>query len=90
MQFTLFRKELEFPPAWAHGENHVLHGSIYVTLHISRHKGFHFSVSVANKSFSDRNPIKALLRALESETVGMAKYDALKDRVRSMGQWKNL
>jgi hypothetical protein len=31
-----------------------------------------------------------LIDALESETVGMQKYSALKDRVRTIGAWQKL
>ena len=50
----------------------------------------YFRVCVPNKSFNHWNPFVAILTALESESVGMIKYDRLKERVRCIGVWQHL
>lgn len=90
MRIKLFAKKFEFPKAWAHYPEDKVKGLIMFDLLINKHVIFTFQVFVINKSFSSRNPFRALLYALESETIGMAKYDALKERVRSKKMWELL
>ncbi len=89
MKFNLYRMSAIITSAWATNPDD-LQIYIEINLHIGFEHGFFFSVSVANKSFTSRNPFSALLAALESETVGMAKYDALKERVRDLDLWSKL
>lgn len=49
-----------------------------------------FSVEVPNKTFSSFNPFKCLFRALESQSIGMAKYTHLKERTRNLDLWNSL
>ena len=90
MEITLFKKKFKSIVAWAVDEDDSIKGYVYFKLYFTRHTFFHFSVGVANKSFSGKNPLDCFLRALESESVGMAKYDVLKDRVRKIGCWNQL
>lgn len=89
MKFNLYRMSAIETSAWARKPDDL---EIYIdiNLHVSFRRGFFFAVNVVNKSFCSRNPFKALLRALESETVGMAKYDKLKERVRDLDLWRKL
>jgi hypothetical protein len=75
--------------AWARNTDD-LEIYIEINLHVSFSRGFFFAVNVVNKSFCSISPFKALVMALESETVGMAKYDKLKERVRDLDLWRKL
>ncbi len=89
MKINLYRMSAIETSAWA-AKPDDLEVYIEINLHIGIHRGFFFSVNVMNKSFCSRNPFSALIMALESETVGMAKYDKLKERVREIGLWSKL
>ncbi len=89
MKFNLYRMSALITSKWATKPDD-LQIYIEINLHIGFEHVFFFSVNVANKSFTSRNPVSALLAALESETVGMAKYDALKERVRDLDLWSKL
>lgn len=89
MKFKLYGMYFTEQTAWSvSGDDLELY--IEINLHASFKRGVFFAVSVANKSFCHINPFKALLMALESETVGMGKYDKLKERVRDLGLWQKL
>ena len=49
-----------------------------------------FSVGAGNITSCERNIFKAIWRVLEHESIGMAKYDCLKEDTRSKGLWKRL
>ena len=52
---------------------------------------FFFSVDTGNGfGYSDRNPFKALMRAMEHETVAAIKYLRLKETLRENGMWRKL
>ena len=89
MKINLYRMSFIETSAWSVKPDDL---SCYIELNIfiSLKHGIFFSVAVANKVFSSRNPFKALLLALESETLGMAKYDKLKERVRDLDLWQKL
>ena len=89
MKYTLYRMSAVETTAWA-AKPDDLEIYIEINLHASLSRGVFFAVNVVNKSFCSRNPFKALIMALESETVGMAKYDKLKERVRDLGLWRQL
>jgi hypothetical protein len=89
MELKLISKRFVETSAWA-VEERDLYASIDVRLIINWHVGFTFCVSVVNKSFCSKNPIAAMLAALESETIGMAKYDRIKENLRSRGMWKKI
>ena len=90
MRIKLFAKKFEETTAWAHTSDDKVKGFIMFDLLVNKHVIFTFQAKVMNKTFSSRNPFKALLLALESESVGMAKYDSLKNRVRSKDLWRSL
>lgn len=85
----MYKRKFVETSAWAVTAGD-LEAEIIISLIINRHVLFSFRAKVANKSFGSRNPIKAILRALESETIGMAKYDKIKERVRELGLWSKL
>lgn len=89
MKIKLFRKEFCSPVQWGIGENGV-NGYVDMTMNIELRRGISFTVNVANKSFCYRNPFKAIMLALESESVGTAKYNALKELLRDKDMFRAL
>lgn len=83
MKITLFAKKFESPKAWDCTGNDVVKV-------INKHIGFMFSTKLVNKTFNHRNQFKSIFAALESETIGMAKYDALKEHIRDNNAWSKL
>jgi hypothetical protein len=83
----IFLRSFTFNTAWQLEEKQK--HTAYIEIHFF-FKGMYFSVNVNNKGFTSRNIFTALLNALESETVGMQKYNTLKDRVRTIGAWQRL
>lgn len=89
MKLKLYSLYASFPFAWQASNNE---GSTYIEIFFTvsfKHLPY-FTVSVPNKSFNNINLISALIQALESESVGMQKYSALKYSVRNNDSWKNL
>ena len=87
---TLFYKEYESPIAYGYEKEHKVNAYIEVTAYFDFKEGLRFTVGVANASFCYRNPIKAFIRALEHESIGMGKYQRMKDDVRSCGLYNKL
>lgn len=84
----LFSKDAESPLAWRNDRKAKTH--IELTLYFNFKDGIIFAVSAGNVSYNCRNPFKALFRVLEHESIGMAKYDHLKDDTRRKGLWQKL
>lgn len=90
MKLKLYGLYVTFPFAWQTKNNNE--GSAYIEIFFTiglKHLPY-FTVTVPNKSFSGFNLFSVLIRALESETVGMQKYSALKNSVRKNDDWRNL
>ncbi len=95
MKIRLYRKKFTCNSAWKvyQGDgldSHDIHGFMELSLLLNWHWIFCFSMEVNNKSFNYRNPFKAYCKALESESIGMCKYQQLKERVRDVGCWGKL
>lgn len=78
------------PIAWNYIENKEIQTYIKIELVIALNAGIWFTVSVPNKSFNDINIFKALILALESESIGMNKYTQLKYHLRNKKLWQQL
>lgn len=85
---VLFSKLAESPLAWRTDRKAKTH--IEVVFYFDFKKGARFRVNAGNISCCDRSLFKAFCRCLEHESIGMAKYDNLKDDTRSKGLWKKL
>lgn len=86
----LFKRKYSRPAAWSISGEDDLKGEVSLELIFGWPWVFSFLVRVPNKSFSYRNPLEALGLALESEALGNAKYQALKERTRARGLWQKL
>lgn len=84
----LFSKDAESPLAWRNDRKAKTH--IELALYFDFKEGMRFTASAGNVSWCCRNPFKALFRVLEHESIGMAKYDNLKDDTRRKGLWQKL
>jgi len=95
MKIKLYRKNFSCNSAWKvyQGDDQAtndIQGFVEVSLLLNWTWIFCFSIEVNNKSFNYRNPFKALCLALESESVGMCKYQQLKERLRDKKLWQKL
>lgn len=84
---TLYYNEYSSPIAYT---NDCVFSYIKIQLHFDFKEGLRFSASVPNFGCCERNPLKAILRVLEHESIGMGKYQRLKDDCRDKGLWKKL
>ena len=85
---VLFYKEAESPLAWR--SDYKAKTKIESIMWFDFKEGLRFSVMAGNISSCERNIFKAIWRVLEHESIGMAKYDCLKEDTRSKGLWKKL
>lgn len=87
---TLYYKEYSSFLAWGTKPEHKARSYVKIQFHFDFEDGLRFSVSAPNISCCDKNPFKAIMRILEHESIGMAKYDHLKDDTRRLGLWQKL
>ena len=84
----LFSKDAESPLAWRDDRKARTH--IELVLYFDFKEGVRFTAMAGNISACRRNPFKALYRVLEHKSIGMSKYDCLKDDTRRQGLWQKL
>ncbi len=89
MKINLFDERFTSPVWWSNTKNGEIEGHVKFDFVFGFFRPF-FIVSVANKTFSHCNPLVAMAKAMESESVGMAKYNALKERIRDLGLHRSL
>ncbi|AGF56441.1 hypothetical protein B0P06_005292 [Clostridium saccharoperbutylacetonicum] len=63
---------------------------IKIQVHFDFKEGLRYSVSVPNCSFCKRKLKDALIRALEHESIGMQKYNCLKEICTSKRLWNQI
>ena len=85
---VLFYKEAESHLAWR--SDRKTKTKIEAIMQFDFKEGLRFSVGAGNITSCERNIFKAIWRVLEHESIGMAKYDCLKEDTRSKGLWKRL
>jgi len=86
---TIYYKEYKAPVAYGcNGEQ--VKSYVEVKSHFDFKEGLRFSVSSPNFSCCNHNIFKSMLKVLEHESIGMAKYDRIKDDSRRCGLWKHL
>lgn len=87
---TIYYKEYEAPIAYGYKPEHKIKSYVKIQAHFDFKNGLYFSVTIPNMGISRRNPFKALLIALEHESIGMAKYNRIKEDSRSLDLWRKL
>lgn len=92
MKIELYHMASRSPIAWASDSSIVKECTTYITIYLNVfwNKLPYFTVRVPDKSFNGINLIRVLLRALESESIGMQKYSQLKHTLRLNGSWRDL
>lgn len=90
MTKTLYYKEYESPIAYGHKPEHKVRSYTEINMYFDFKDGLRFCVSVPNFSTTYRNPFKAMVRAMEHESIGMSKYNRIKEDTRRCGYWKKL
>lgn len=71
-------------------ENNKIETYIELVMCFDFREGLRFTCSVPNISSCNRNPFKAIFRILEHESIGMGKYNRVKDVIRAKGWHKAL
>jgi hypothetical protein len=82
---TLYYREYFSPVFWGNKPEHKVKSYVEIKMCFDFKEGLRFTVSAPNVSWCYRNPLKALLRILEHESIGMAKYNKLKEDIRRQG-----
>lgn len=90
MKKVLYYKEYESPVYWGYKPEHKVKSYIKIEMYFDFKEGLRFCITVPNISYCYRNPIKAILKALEHESIGMSKYNKLKEDIRRKNLDKNL
>ena len=96
MQKTLIYKEYESNTWFYNGgkdtskPSNPVKSYFKLNMYFDFKEGLRFTAVAPNVSYCYRNPIKAVLRLLEHESIGMSKYNALKDRIDNLDKRKIL
>ena len=92
MKLSVYKNKFSFYPAYATEATKIISLEIEIIFCIGINDGLGWIVKVPNKTFSVTgfNIFKPLLQVLESQTVGMEKYNHLKTRTRALGVWRQL
>ena len=86
----MYYKEYESPVAYGTESRHKVKSSIEIKMYFDLKSGLRFCVSTPNFSSTNRNPFTSIFRVMEHESIGMSKYDRIKEDSRRLGLWKRL
>mgnify|MGYP000858014750 CR=1 FL=1 len=88
---VLYENTYSCYPAWGSSEDATkIESYVKFEMHFDFKEGLRFSISIPNFGTCSRNPFKCIFRALEHESIGMGKYQRLKDRTRKIDCWRKL
>ena len=87
---TLFYKEYEAPVAYGTESKHKVKSYLEIKMYFDLKNGLRFCVSAPNISSTNRNPFTSIFRVMEHESIGMSKYNRIKEDSRRLGLWKHL
>lgn len=90
MKKVLYYKGYTSPVFWGYKPTHKIKSYFRFTINFDLKNGLWFCADVPNVSYGSRSPFTAILKALEHESIGMAKYQQLKDDIRAKGLHKSL
>jgi hypothetical protein len=76
---VLFYEEYESPIRYGYKPEHKVKTYIKITRCFDLREGLRYVVTVPNVSWCYRNLQKAMIRILEHESIGMAKYNRMKE-----------
>lgn len=87
---TLYYKEYESPIAYGYKSEHRIKTYIEFNVYFDFKEWLRFSVTVPNFSCCRHNPFKAFIRVLEHESIGMGKYQRMKEDTRNCGLYRKI
>ena len=87
---TLYYKEYTAPIAYGYKPEHQVQAYVKIEVRFNFKEGLWFSTTIPNCAYGDRNIFKSIFRALEHESIGMAKYNRIKEDTRKHGLWQKL
>ena len=91
MKKVLFHHVWSSPIAWHSSKDcEKVRGYITYTVYFDFKKGLRFACTVPDITACSRGPFKCIWQILENQSVGMGKYQRLKERVRKLDLWKHL
>jgi hypothetical protein len=90
MKKALYYKEYYSPVAYGYKPDHKVKSYFKFIMVFDLKEGLRFTACVPNFSYCCRNPIRTVLRVLEHESIGMAKYNKIKEDTRACGLYKKL
>lgn len=83
---TIYEKHYTSPSRWGQ----KIESYIKIEIRFNLRDGIWFLTSVPNFSSGNKNLIKSITRVLEHESIGMAKYNGLKEICYSKKLWKSI
>jgi hypothetical protein len=86
----LIHKEYSSPIKYGYELHHKVISYITITRHFSFKERLWYSVTVPNAGFGDRKLLNALTRAMEHESIGMAKYQRIKEDLFNQDLYRKL
>jgi hypothetical protein len=86
----LYYREYSSPIAYGYTMENKIKSYVKIQINFDFKNWLWFSVTIPNVAIGNRNIFKALLMALEHESIGMAKYNRIKEDTRRNGLWKKL
>lgn len=87
---VLYKNRYTSPIRYGYKEEHKIEAYFELELIFDLKDGLRFTAKVPNMSCCMRNPFKAMCRVLEHESIGMAKYNRLKQDVDSSKLWNKI
>lgn len=87
---VLIHKEYTSPIKYGYEPHHKVQSYITITRCFSFKEGLRYTVTVPNASFCKKRLIDALVWAMEHESIGMAKYQRIKEDLNRQDLYRKL
>jgi hypothetical protein len=87
---TLFYREYDSPIRYGYKPEHRVKSYVKIQRHFDFKEGLRYSVTVPNITWCLRNKQEALMKILEHESIGMAKYNKLKEDIQRQDLFRTL
>lgn len=84
MEKIIYKKEYDAPMFYSSDRTKNVKSYIEIRMYFHFKTGLYFSVSVPNISYYSRNIFKAILKIIEHESIGMSKYERIKQDIRKL------
>lgn len=87
---TIFNKRYTSPIKHGYKPEHIVETYIIIKIVFDFECGLRYSIEVPNCCFTEKTLKKAFIRALEHESIGMSKYQQLKDNLQNENLYNRL